>query len=257
MNIHPTAVARKLAVLSAVILACATSALAQDFHRFEFFGGYSRARVKSTIESLSFTTPDGGSGGYTDLCSAATGEMLGRNSQDLFCKGRGFGGVDLSATWNVSRYLGLKAGITAYSKSETFVDAFGPIVQTIDVDEDLYSLLAGIQLKDNGTTDRRWRPFAHALIGGARYKNRQSQDINAFPEFNFTAEDRETSVAVKIGGGLDVRLTPHIDLRVIEIDYAPVFAGDRSWDTISGPFRFRVEGKTSHNVTASFGIAVH
>ena len=248
---------RNLFVVSLLIIGIAAGAHAADFNRIEWSGGYSRSRVKSNVEEITFTTPGGGTDGFTDLCSAATGEHLGTDSQRFFCKGRGFNGANVSFTYNLSRYVGIKTDLAAYTKSETFVDDFGGIIQTIDVDEHLQTLLTGVQLKDNGSGAGRWRPFGHALAGFARYTNRQSQDIDAFPMFNFTAKDRETSLALKIGGGLDVSLTPRVDLRLIEIDYQPIFAGDRNMKTVSGPFTFHLKGKTAANTVIGFGIVIH
>jgi hypothetical protein len=70
--------------------------------------------------------------------------------------------------------------------------------------------------------------------------------------------DRTTSPALKIGGGIDVRISPRVDLRVIEIDYQPIFARDRR-TPVSGPFVFdqTVKGKTAQNVTLSVGLVWH
>jgi hypothetical protein len=209
------------------------------------------------VNSISFSTPDGGSGGFTDLCSTATGEMLGPNSQQFFCKGRGFDGFDLAGTYNVNRYLGITGNVTGSWRDERFVDDFGGITQTIATRDRLFGVLAGVQLKDNRSGGSRVRPFVHALAGIARYNGRQRQTIDAFPDFNYLAEDRDTSLAIKVGGGIDLQLTPRIDVRVIEVDYNPIFAGDRGLKTISGPFAFRVSGKTARNYTVGFGIVVH
>jgi len=242
--------------LSILLLMIAPALLAQDFAKFEVYGGFSRMREKSNIDTFSYTDPSGATTPIPDLCSAQTGEMLGPNSQQFFCKRRNFDGFDLSLTWNLTRYLGVTGNVTRHTKDQTFVDDFGGITQTIRVRERLTYFLAGVRLKDNGS-NARFKPFAHALIGTARYTDRQSQDIDAFPEANYVAEDRETSLAMKIGGGLDIRVTPHVDIRAIEVDYTPVYAGDRHYDSISGPFAFDVTGKTAQNYTIGFGVVVH
>jgi opacity protein-like surface antigen len=242
-------------LVCALVPACLAQAI--DYNRIEVYGGYSRARVKSTVDSLAFDSAAAGSGVFTNLCSSATGEMLGTNSQQFFCKGRGFDGLDISGTYNLNRYVGIQGNITATSRSERFVDDFGGIIQTTEVKEHLYSALAGVQLKDNSTNGRRVRPFGHALIGISQYKDRTRQTVDVFPDFNFVADDRDTSLAIKLGGGVDIQLSPRVDLRVIEIDYHPVFAGDRGLKTISGPFKFHVTGKTAQNYTVGFGIVIH
>ena len=250
---------RRLPLLFLLALALAPECAAQsteEYHKVEVYGGYSLARVESNVEELSATSP-GGTQTFTNLCSAATGEMLGTNSQKFFCERRNFNGFDASVTYNFSRYVGVKANVTGHFKSETFVDDFGGITQTIDVRERLYNFLGGVQVKDNRVGGRRLRPFAHVLAGAARYTNRQSQDIDAFPQFNFVADDRVTSFALRLGGGLDVRAGRRVDLRVVEFDYNPVFARDRDFKPVSGPFAFRATGQTAHNYTVGFGVVIH
>jgi hypothetical protein len=252
----------RLLPLIIVLAACApASSLAQgadDYNRLEFYGGYSLARTESTTTSLTFVDPTGQGTTIGNLCSTATGEMIGPNSQRFFCERRNFNGFDASLTYNVTKYVGLKADVTGHFKSEQFVDVFTPpgVTQTISTSERLYQFLAGVQVKNN-SKEARFKPFAHALVGAARYTARQQQDIDLFPDFNYVARDRETSFAMKLGGGLDIRAGRRIDIRVIDLDYNPVFAGDRSYETVSGPFTFSSTGRTAHNITFGFGIVIH
>jgi len=241
--------------LSLILLIIAPTLFAQDFNKLEFYGGYSRMREKPNIDTFSYSA-----GGQTQeipaLCSAETGEIIGPNSQTLFCRDRNFGGFDLGATYNLTRYFGVTANVTRHSKKQTFIDDFGGIIQTIDVDEHITSILAGVQVKDNGGS-ARFRPFAHALVGSTRYTDRQSQTVTGIPEASYTANDSTSNLGVKIGGGIDIRVTPRIDIRVIEIDYTPFYAKDRHYDSTSGPFAFDVGGKSAQNYTIGFGIVVH
>jgi hypothetical protein len=65
---------------------------------------------------------------------------------------------------------------------------------------------------------------------------------------NFTLDDRATSFAMKLGGGLDLRL--------IEFDYNPIFARDRA---VAGnaEFTLRLAGRRSDTYTFGFGVAFH
>jgi hypothetical protein len=251
---------RRVLLLAITVLALAPYALAQsDYHRVEVFGGYSLARDKSNINQLNATSP-GGTEVFSDLCSTSTGERLGPNSQKLFCERRNFHGFDASIAFNLTRYVGIKADFTGHYKSDSFVDLFptpvGDATQTINTRERLHQFLFGVQVKDN-SVEKRVKPFGHGLVGAARYTNHQSQEIDLFPDFNFVADDRTTSLAMKLGGGLDVRLSRRIDLRLFEFDYNPIFARDRNFRTVSGPFTFDASGKTAHNYTFSFGIVIH
>src|SRR2546421_220937 len=75
---------RRLLFLFLLAVACAPQCPAQatdEYHKVEAYGGYSLARVKSNVESFSFSSASAGSGTFTNLCSAATGDMIGTNSQ--------------------------------------------------------------------------------------------------------------------------------------------------------------------------------
>ena len=252
---------KRIFLLSLLILVSASAALAQgsnDYHKWDIYGGYSLGRMESNISSASFTSA-GGTQTFTNLCSAATGQEIGPNSQKFFCTRRNFNGVEGSVTRNVSKYVGLQGDVSGHFKSQAFVDVFNPpgATQTLANEERLWQFLGGIQIKNN-QRDARVKPFARALVGFARYTNRQSQTIDIFPAFNFVIEDRETSAALKLGGGLDVRVSKHVDIRVVQIDYNPVFAGDRNPKSVSGPFStVRFNGTTANNFTIGFGIVIH
>lgn len=251
---------RRLLLLLILVTAFAPVIFAQgsnDYNKLEFYGGYSVGRLESNTNSLSAISP-GGTQTFSNLCSPQTGEELGLNSQKFFCERRSFNGFDASVTYNLTKYIGIKGNVTGHFKPDRFVDVFTPpgATQTISTEERIYNFLAGVQAKNN-SREARFKPFAHALAGLARYTNRQQQTIDIFPQFNFTARDRETSFAMKLGGGLDIRLNKRVDIRVFEFDYNPMFAGDRSYQTISGPFTFTSTGRTAHNYTFGFGIVIH
>src|SRR5437868_1169222 len=251
---------RKLSLLLLVVFAGASAALAQgadDFNKWDVYAGYSLGRFKTNVNSASFTSSSG-TEGFSNLCSSATGDMIGPNFQKFFCQRRNFNGFDASVTYNVSKYIGITGNITGHFKSETFVDRFTPpgVTQTILNRERLYNFLGGVQVKNNSRS-ARIKPFAHALAGVARYTNRQQQALDLFPQFNFTIDDKVTSFAMKVGGGLDVRVNRRVDLRLFEFDYNPVFAGNRRPQSIAGPFTASFTGQTANNYTIGFGIVIH
>jgi hypothetical protein len=134
-------------ILVLVICVCASIAFGQganDYHKVEVYGGFSLARVESNVNSASFTSA-GGTQTFTDLCSAATGQEIGVNSQKFFCTRRNFNGFDGSVTYNVSRYIGIKGDITGHFKTQSFVDKFTPpgVTQTLSNQEHLYNFLGG------------------------------------------------------------------------------------------------------------------
>jgi opacity protein-like surface antigen len=252
---------RQLLLLGLCIVFFAATSLAQgtdDYNKWEVYGGYSLARVQNNITSADFTSPFG-TQSFTDLCSSTTGAMIGTNSQRFFCERANFHGLDTSVTYNFSRYVGLKGDFTAHFKSSDFVDVFTPpgVTQTLRNRERIYNVLGGVQLKDN-SRETRFKPFGHVLAGVARYTNRQEQILDLFPQFNFTLQDTDTSFAMKLGGGLDIRASDRIDIRVFEVDYNPIFAGDRSPTPIAGPFTaVSLSGRTTHNLVFGVGIVIH
>jgi len=252
---------RKFWLLTFIILASASVGRAQgadDYNKLEVYGGYSLGRFKTNVKSASFTSSSG-TETFTNLCSTATGDMIGTNFQRFFCERRNFNGFDASVTYNVSKYVGIKGNVTGHFKTQTFADKFTPpgVTQTVANREHLYNFLGGVQIKNNDKA-ARVKPFAHVLAGVARYTNRQQQTLDLFPQFNFTIEDQVTSPAMKLGGGLDVRAGKRIDIRIVEFDYNPVFARDRRAKSIAGPFtNVSFTGQTAHNFTIGFGVVIH
>lgn len=249
---------RILINLSIATALCAYSAIAQsDFNRVEVFGGYSLASTRTTTNSATFKSP-GGPETFTDLCSTNTGGMLGTNFQRSFCDRRSFNGFDASVTFNVSKYVGIKGNVTGHFKDEVFVDKFTPpgVTQTETNREKIYNFLGGVQIKNNGRS-ARFKPFGHVLVGAGRYTNHQTQVYDLFPSFNFDAQDQFTTFAMKMGGGIDIRASKHVDIRVFEVDYNPLFSKDRNWKINSGPFTISSTGRRADNITFSFGIVIH
>jgi opacity protein-like surface antigen len=79
----------------------------------------------------------------------------------------------------------------------------------------------------------RWTPFVHALFGTSHL------DVNLPGPNGFDFKDR--SFSMKLGGGVDVNLTDHIAVRLLEADYFP-----------TGLF-----GTNQTNVRLSFGIVLN
>lgn len=214
---------RKLMLLTALILACASVSFAQsdDYNKVEFTVGYSHARVDTGVDDTDFDDDD--------------------DFGDFFRDRRGYNGFDTSITGNLTRYFGLKANFSGHYKSDSFTDTG----ITVNSRERLYNFLGGVQVKDN-SKETRFKPFAHALAGGAHQSVRLTSSSIAD---DFDIDD--TSFALKFGGGIDVRVHPRVDLRLIELNYNPVFLGDQT--VLGETFR----GETQHNFTIGFGIAIH
>ena len=212
----------KTMLIAILIAACASLAVAQDdYKKFEFFGGYSHNRIDTGI-------------GDDD-------PSLG----DIINKREGFNGFNTSVTGNVSRRVGLKFDFSGHFKSRSI--PLAPILPlaagTVDINSRLYNFLGGVQIKNN-SSDATFKPFAHALVGAAHGRNRVSVSdagcVAIFPDpCNFTETD--TGFAGAFGGGIDIRASDRIDIRVIQIDYNPT----------------RLFDSTQHNFRIGVGIVIH
>ena len=198
----------KLLLLGIMIVACASMSFAQstdDYHKWEFYGGYSHNRI------------DTGSG------------------SSIITDREGFNGFDTAVTGNITRYVGLKVDFAGHFKNKT-IPLSPPSSARVEVDSSLYNILGGVQLKDN-SKETRFKPFAQALVGLAHGRNKvEFIDVVCVavvpsPCSNFTETD--TGLAGAFGAGLDIRAGSRFDIRAIQIDYNPT----RLFDSTQHNFR--------------------
>ena len=217
---------RKLLLLATFILACAPLGFAQgtdEYNKVEFYGGYTHNRVDTGIND---DDPD---------------------FDDIIDEREGFNGFEASVTGNVHKYVGLKFDVSGAYRSDNFTSG----VITGDVDSSIYNFLGGVQIKDNRKDAGAVKPFAHFLAGAAHQRvNVNSPGLNALIGVN-SFETSDTSFALGIGGGVDIRVHPRVDIRAIQFDYNPVFSGDQ---TIQGQ---TFTGQTQHNFRIGAGIVIH
>ncbi len=152
---------------------------------------------------------------------------------------RNFHGVELSATFNFSRYVGAQFDFSYNKKSDVFDE--GP---PTEVDASIQNYLFGVQVKDN-SIDGPWvRPFGYFLAGFSR----QRLELEGAPITPAELTFRRTSFAMAMGGGLDIRLTDHVSVRAIKFDYLPVFVDD------SIDLGVVFDGRTQKNFRAGAGL---
>lgn len=221
---------RKFVFLFAVVavaLMCASAALGQDHRRFELFAGYSHNRVDvGPVED--FDPED-------DL-----------EFDDIFDEREGFNGFNIAAVGNFSRYLGAKFDYSYHQKSFDF----GGDNTTIR----LHNILGGLQIKDNSTNGGAVKPFAHALVGVARTSADLTELDNQLEDFS------DTGFAAAIGGGLDIRVHPRVDIRIFQIDYNPTRFDFSDFGAVGIPGTPTPTGdqkRTLHNFRIGIGIVFH
>lgn len=191
---------RRLLLLFVMTACAAPAAFAQndDYNKYDIFVGYSHNRVDVGIDD---DDPD---------------------FDDIVDEREGFHGVNLSATGNVSRYVGIKGDYAFHRKSFDVGGGF-------DVDASMHTLVGGVQFKDNAR-ETKVKPFAHLMAGLAHAR----VDID---DVDFDGES-DTGFAGVIGGGLDFRINDRVDFRAVQFDYNPI----------------RANGQTSHNFRIGIGI---
>lgn len=230
---------KKVLTLAALMLVMAPGALAQsdEYVKFEFFGGYSYTH----FDNLS---------GDTD--NVAVDEVLsGRNSLN---------GFNAAVNYNFHRYVGAKFDYSYHFREDEFTRPQG----SGTLDTSLQNILGGIQVKDNLVNGSRFKPFGHALFGVAIQKldvdSPQLQSIFGISDFHAN----ETSFAMAFGGGLDIKLNDHFEVRAVQADWNIVQRGDQQLGTVLVPMPhqtvgqpFILPGKGQDNLRLSFGIVIH
>lgn len=189
-----------------LITICVSAALGQDeTPRFEFFGGYSHLR-QDRITSEDFRTVNGLT---PTQVRALLGFPITTNNGSV-----GLNGFDLSATGYVTKRFGLTGDFSGHFKTET-VTFFNQPTKSEMRD---FNFLGGPQFKYFNSS--RATPFVRALFGASRHRQKVTNILAS-------ATDDYTAFAMALGGGLDVRATKHVDIRLFQIEYMPIFAKDR------------------------------
>ena len=171
---------------------------------------------------------------------------------DFFDRRKGIHGFNAAVTGYFGSYLGL-TGDFSFNQTTDENDFTGG---RDALETRVVYFMAGPTLKANNTN--RFQPFARVLAGGAHTRFEASTERTVSGGTSRTSFDvSSTDFAMAVGGGLDVRLSDRVSLRVIQIDYAPVFLRDRSISVLgqAGAVQtFTLEGQRQDNIRFSFGI---
>jgi len=187
----------KLFFTSLLILSCVPLAVAQsdDHSRFEFFGGYSVMRINYEPEPIDprFQMP----------------RIV------AFIPKQTMHGFNASATVNLTGGFGLTGDFSGHFKTRKLADPLGGFITN---KVSIYNVLGGPQYRFAGNS--RVLPFVRALAGVAN--TRSTLDV---PSINSRDDLSSTDFALALGGGVDVRVSDRVALRVFQVDYNPVFLG--------------------------------
>jgi len=222
---------KRLLLLAALLLLAPAIAEAQDeTPEIEVFGGYSYLRADEDIHGID----DGGANLH---------------------------GWEGSITYNLNDWFGVEADFGGhYGSDESTIiiqPAFDPLpgFPTVgfdfDVDSRQHTFLFGPRVAARGD---RVTPFAHALFGGANLKRELvvTPVTPVPPGINGIAfESSETSFAMAVGGGVDIKLSDHVALRAVQADY--VLTRFEEGRTVT-PFGQLPGSDSQHNARISVGL---
>jgi opacity protein-like surface antigen len=147
-------------------------------------------------------------------------------------------------------YVGITGDFSFHRKEDK--EIFGPGDED-RLDTRVIYFMAGPKVKYRNAS--RLEPFAHALFGGAHTRFKVTQQFA--PGVTDSFSTGATDFAMAVGGGIDVRLGDNFSLRLIQVDYAPVFLKDRSVVNLGGVGAinpFILESQRQDNVRISVGI---
>lgn len=137
--------------------------------------------------------------------------------------GSGSNGFDVSIAANVNKWFGVVADFGG--QYSTFNDqGFTEKIRS-------HSYLIGPRIS---LRKKRATPFVHALFGGARV-NTETDEFGPLVTFS------DTSFAMALGGGLDVKVNEQIAIRAFQIDYlrTSFFGGTQNKGRIAAGIVFR------------------
>jgi hypothetical protein len=207
----------------ALVLVLAASTLAPFSLRAQdkiiVFGGYSYVRPPVTAEEV-FDCPIG-----TLACPEPPAPTFVTTRQNL-------NGWEASATYRFLPFLGLAADFSGH---------YGPSFNSFSSNAHQHTYLFGPEV----SLPSRVSPFAHVLFGVTHQSINASPPPNFIPvspvPYNAIAATSDSGFAAAFGGGIDLRLVPHLWIRPIQLDYLVT----------------RLHGGTQNQPRVSAGVVFH
>jgi len=217
-----------------MILVSALSSFAQNDRRPEFFVGYSNLQAEGM--------PD-----RNDPNNFFSNSFLNRRTT--------LHGLDGEVTLYpiASSIIGLTGNISFNRKHRSADVSGGSNSENTNV----WYFMAGpaYVFPDQG----RLVPFVRVLAGVAHTGYEASIERSvASGNLSSTFNVGSTDFSMGVGAGLDVKLNDRLKLRIIQVDYAPIFLGDRAVAVLSqaGVLQPRVlDGQRQDNLRFTFGVS--
>ncbi|HYK36581.1 outer membrane beta-barrel protein [Alloacidobacterium sp.] len=115
---------------------------------------------------------------------------------------------------NFGPYLGIKADFMGYTQSSSLTSKLHALGYTGNVNGNVFTYMFGPQIKKHTGV---FQPFGEVLVGAAHSNLYASlYDAN---NGTTNASSNNNAFAFATGGGLDIKLTPHISARPVQVDY--------------------------------------
>jgi opacity protein-like surface antigen len=173
---------KKWIVVLAFSLLFTMAAFGQDYPKFEVPIGFSFVNVHPDITNLTSFNVFGGGGGLV---------------------------------YNVTPWIGIKADFAGYTQGSGLKNQLTNLGYVGgQANGNIFTYMFGPQIKKHSG---KLQPFGEALFGAA-HSNLYAQIYNAQTGLT-SASSNNNAFAMQFGGGLDFALTPHIQLRPVEVDY--------------------------------------
>jgi hypothetical protein len=174
---------KKSLVLFAVALMCTMAAVAQDVPKFEVPLGFSFVNVHPDLNPITSFNIFGGGGGFV---------------------------------YNVTPWIGIKADFQGYTQGSGVKQKLIDNGYTVsgNVQGNVFTYMFGPQIKKHSG---KFQPFGQALFGAA-HSNAYG---NIYDSINglTSASSNNNAFAMEFGGGFDYAITPHFQIRPVEVDY--------------------------------------
>ena len=274
---------RRIAFPLLASLLFSISVYGQDVSKYEIYGAYSSMRVAIPDDSIS-------------LKPLGASEILISGNTDGH---RYLGGFKAGIAYNLNPHLGIVGEFGLHRSRDSFFQASVEDTHWAWNTENItlrqteaflrrYTLVAGPRLSINLL--KRFRPFAHFLIGLDRNSLYSNQGYEVFQTSNIFGNETTRryggditanrkivdSFAIAVGGGLDLRISKRVSIRLIDVEvlnsretprqytaqatgtesYGPPYNYDMSFEGSDTAFG-SLEDKLVSSIRFSFGAVFH
>lgn len=170
---------------------------------------------------------------------------------DFFLERTTLHGVNTSITGHPTDYFGITADFSFDRRERRETLANGEDRFRTDI----YYLLAGPTVSIRNPT--RVEPFFRAMAGAAHTRFDVASNRTTPAPIESSFEANSTDFAAAVGGGIDIRIAENLKLRLVQVDWVPVFLRDRSVDVLGAGGVIQpqtLEGQRQDHVRFAIGL---